>query len=283
MAASITEFSVYDVVTLTVGVTTPQPSVTFIFDNNTSWQTNVFVETSELHANIETGKTFSFQALSTCTTTPSSTSIIYTMNPTLNSTVPAWISLNTTSGYFEGTAPYVRLATNYSFILSSSWQTNPAGNSDQVVTVTVTQQEYSGYDQISIEAATVSSQTVVALSATTTVGMAAVQGTSFTGFYLILHQLQMIMLFLTIDSFIPKSVESYLEGQSFALVTFNFISSKDIPFLSVFLKWLDSAQEDQTLSALRFESTSTFVNHFTFLLIILAILTIHFSLKYLLI
>jgi len=283
VAASITEFSVYDVVTLTVGVTTPQPSVTFIFDNNTSWQTNVFVETSELHANIETGKAFSFQALSTCTTTPSSTSIIYTMNPTLNSTVPAWISLNTTSGYFEGTAPYVRLATNYSFILSSSWQTNPAGNSDQVVTVTVTQQEYSGYDQISIEAATVSSQTVVALSATTTVGMAAVQGTSFTGFYLILHQLQMIMLFLTIDSFIPKSVESYLEGQSFALVTFNFISSKDIPFLSVFLKWLDSAQEDQTLSALRFESTSTFVNHFTFLLIILAILTIHFSLKYLLI
>ena len=283
MAASITEFSVYDVVTLTVGVTTPQPSVTFIFDNNTSWQTNVFVETSELHSNIETGKAFSFQALSTCTTTPSSTSIIYTMNPTLNSTVPAWISLNTTSGYFEGTAPYVRLATNYSFILSSSWQTNPAGNSDQVVTVTVTQQEYSGYDQISIEAATVSSQTVVALSATTTVGMAAVQGTSFTGFYLILHQLQMIMLFLTIDSFIPKSVESYLEGQSFALVTFNFISSKDIPFLSVFLKWLDSAQEDQTLSALRFESTSTLVNHFTFLLIILAILTIHFSLKYLLI
>ena len=283
MAASITEFSVYDVVTLTVGVTTPQPSVTFIFNNNTSWQTNVFVETSELHANIETGKAFLFQALSTCTTTPSSTSIIYTMNPTLNSTVPAWISLNTTSGYFEGTAPYVRLATNYSFILSSSWQTNPAGNSDQVVTVTVTQQEYSGYDQISIEAATVSSQTVVALSATTTVGMAAVQGTSFTGFYLILHQLQMIMLFLTIDSFIPKSVESYLEGQSFALVTFNFISSKDIPFLSVFLKWLDSAQEDQTLSALRFESTSTFVNHFTFLLIILAILTIHFSLKYLLI
>ena len=283
MAASITEFSVYDVVTLTVGVTTPQPSVTFIFDNNTSWQTNVFVETSELHSNIETGKAFSFQALSTCTTTPSSTSIIYTMNPTLNSTVPAWISLNTTSGYFEGTAPYVRLATNYSFILSSSWQTNPAGNSDQVVTVTVTQQEYSGYDQISIEAATVSSQTVVTLSATTTVGMAAVQGTSFTGFYLILHQLQMIMLFLTIDSFIPKSVESYLEGQSFALVTFNFISSKDIPFLSVFLKWLDSAQEDQTLSALRFESTSTLVNHFTFLLIILAILTIHFSLKYLLI
>ena len=196
--------------------------------------------------------------------------------------------MNNTASKFEGTAPKLARNNSYSFILNSQWTTNTtvatnvASSSSQLVKVEISPQTYTGYKEVVLEAATVSSQVLVGVSATTTIGISAVRGTSFAGFYLILHQLQMIILFLLIDPFIPESVMNYLEGQSFALVTFNFISSEDIPILKLFVKWIGTVQENETFNRLNFESESTLANHTTFFLILLTIIGIHLSLKYLL-
>ena len=54
-----------------------------------------------------------------------------------NQTFPKWISLNTITGEYYRRAPLVENDTLFSFILNSAWTTDPAGDSQQVVNLTV--------------------------------------------------------------------------------------------------------------------------------------------------
>lgn len=66
------------------------------------------------------------------------------------------------------------------------------------------------------------------------------------------------------------------------MVTFDFISSEDIPFLNELLKTFKTVQEDDKLNSLGFASESAIMNHFGLAFIILVILLIHMLVKFIL-
>lgn len=74
-----------------------------------------------------------------------------------------------------------------------------------------------------------------------------------------------------IDSFIPDALNTYLEGQEYSLINFNFIPLEKVPSVSLSTGWLDFDQENEVLENLGIESGSTFINNmslfFTFLMI----------------
>ena len=112
-------------------------SVEYQIDNANSWETNIYVNTTEYFMDLEVRKSFTKTAYSTCTTTPLRTNITYEIIKNGIELFPDWVSLNTTSGEYEGIAPILKSSTKYSFILNSSWTTNPSGDSQQRVEITV--------------------------------------------------------------------------------------------------------------------------------------------------
>ena len=115
------------------------------------------------------------------------------------------------------------------------------------------------------------------------VGLLSLQGGSFSCLYAILHFLQILILLLLIDPFIPGSIKTYLEGQAIFLMNFNFIPLVDIPFINFPTFWIDMPQPNEILNSLDFQSGSTFVNNFSLLVTLLFLALFHVLLKYLLV
>ena len=246
--------------------------VQYDINNITSWETNIHeVNTTDTHSNITTETVFSLDPDSTCTTTIARTNIIYTMKSNNGEVIPDWIKLNATSGKYEGTAPLVKNETVYSFILNSTWTTYPAGSSEQVVKFTII--------PIPPTIATVSLGGAAAGAGVSVIN-SVVSGNPPTGIYFILHQLQMIILFLMIDAFIPETLQTYLEGQGFALVNFNFIPSGDIPGFDLPITWMNGNQTNQVLKSLGIDSRSTFVNNASLFVTIGGIIILHLILRF---
>ena len=190
------------------------------------------------------------------------------MNEKDNEPIPDWISLSESSGKFEGTAPNVNKVTKYSLIMHSEWVSEPTGSTDQIITLTVSPKPVEVLPEEEVTISLAESSGGAALGAGISGINSIITGNPPTGLYFILHQLQLIILFLMIDPFIPETLKIYLEGQGFALVNFNFIPSGDIPGFDIPIDWLDSEQTNQALNALGVESGSTLVNNFSLLLMI---------------
>ena len=255
---------------------------TLIIDNTTSWKTNIHIETEKysIQNGIFAETPFSVEIFSTCTTTPSQTNISYTFEANGNEKVPDWVSLNNTTGKLEGTAPTAKYRNTYSFILNSSWTSVPAGNSQQVIEITVSPNT-KGTTASSI--ATVASQSTVMMVGAWAVGTSFTIGFPPSGLYLILQLLQIIILLMIIDPFIPTSIRDYIEGQSFALANFNFLPSPNIPVVNIPVTWLDSKQPIEILKSLGLDSKSSLVNNFSFISIFWVVLLIHIILRYILV
>jgi len=163
--------------------------------------------------------------------------------------------------------------TEFSFILKSSWTTPPAGDSQQVVKITVLPTT----ESTSLSRAATTATTVESGFA---LGMALLNGGSLTGWYLIIHLIQMILLMMLIDPFVPVSIRKYCSSQSFALANFNFIPTLSIPYLNAPAEWMHTDQVDEDLKALGMESESTFVNNFSFFVLLILIILIHFMLSF---
>jgi len=80
---------------------------------------------------------FSFEAYSTCTFDENITHISYEIISSNGQEVPDWITLNSSTGKYEGRAPRVVKEKVYSFILKSTWKSASAGESEQEVLITV--------------------------------------------------------------------------------------------------------------------------------------------------
>ena len=83
-----------------------------------------------------------------------------------------------------------------------------------------------------------------------------------------------------IDPFIPDTMKTYLEGQGFALITFNFIPSADIPGIDIPVDWMEADQPNELLESLGIESKSTFINNLSFILTIFGIMALHLLLRF---
>ena len=255
---------------------------TFIIDNTTSWQTNIHTETEtySIDSGILSDTPFSVKTFSTCTTTPSQTNITYTIEANGNEEVPDWVSLNDAIGKFEGTAPTAKYTKTYSFILNSSWTSDPPGNSQQIIEITVSPTTKGTTASM---VATTTSQSAVMIGGASAVGISFAIGSPPLGLYLILQLLQIIILLMMIDSFIPTSIRDYIESQSFALANFNFLPTANIPVVNIPVDWLDSKQPVEILQSLGLDSKSTFVNNLSFIIILGVVLLIHIMLRYILV
>ena len=254
-------------------------NATYQIDNQTSWQTNVHIENNDVEFELKSGKDFSFYPIGTCTTTYNRTNMTYTLSAHDDSPVPDWISLDNVTGNYTGKSPFIIEDESYSFVLNTNWTSHPEGNSSQVVTVVVGKQTSDLAVVVTAGAVLAGSGAGVAASA----AISIVSGSPPTALYSILNLLQMVILFLIIDPFIPESLRIILEGNSLALLNFNFIPVVDLPYVEIPIDWMDSEQRNEILQTLDINSESSIVNNLSLIFTFTLILIIHILLRYVLV
>ena len=188
--------------------------------------------------------------------------------------------MNESSSKYEGTAPSVNKTTVFTFKLKTTWTSTPAGSTEQIVKVQVDTKPPRSTSEIL--ASSVSTGTLVIGGGVATI-LSIISGNPPTGLYLILNILQMIVLLLLIDSFIPFSLQEYLSNQDLIMINLNFIPSTNFPLINIPVKWMDAEQTNSILSSLGLESRSSFINNLSLLLTLTGFGIFHILLRYVLV
>ena len=261
----------------------------YVVDVVKSWEENINSVTTLQEISLITGEEFSEQPNVTCTTTPDRTTITYAIVANGADQIPDWVTLNQTTGKYEGTAPEVSGTETFSFKIQASWTTNPAGSTEQIVTITVGQKpaDPSPVEEvvdavISTPAAALLTQLAVGATAGLSIMKSIMSGNPPTGLYLIIHLLQIIILLLMIDDFVPEELKLYLESLDYALISFNFIPTVKFPVIKIPANWMEAPQPIEALEALGLESKSTFVNTLSLFATVFMIMVVHFILRFIL-
>lgn len=92
-------------------------------------------------------------------------------------------------------------------------------------------------------------------------------GSKLSVIWAALNQLQIMVLILLVENFLPTDLQSYIQGVEFALFDFEFIPIKKIDFLTVPINWVDFEQPNPNLSLIGVESRSTLVNALSVVLV----------------
>ena len=256
----------------------------FITEPELSWQDNIYSVTTLQEISLITGEEFSEQPHITCTTTPGRTTISYTIVANGTGPIPDWVTLNEETGKYEGTAPEVSGTETFSFKIQASWTTNPSGSSDQIVFITVgPKPPIINPVELLKNPSVVNIITQVAVGASLFLAIVKgiLMGKPSTGFFLIVNFLQIVILLLMIDSFIPDKIQDYLNSLELILFTFNFIPTKDLPLLDKLDDWMGSPQPREALADLGLESRSTLLNILSLITTLFWIIIIHFICRFL--
>jgi hypothetical protein len=187
--------------------------------------------------------------------------------------IPAWLSIDATSGELTGTAPVIGSDTTYSVYIRSSYATFPAHRHKQfsfnveaglsasgsTPGSTVDSTSDTTSDTTS-DSATTAAFVATALIGTVTAAALAgsiISGSSPTSLWSLINQIQILIHFTLIDTVIPADIEYYIEGQSFTLGGFDFIPAATTPGISIPVKWTDSPQTFEGLEGVGLESRSS--------------------------
>ena len=95
----------------------------------------------------------------------------------------------------------------------------------------------------------------------------------------LIHQLQLLILFLVIPTYIAKDVREFIEAQDIVLFNFDFIPAVEIPYLNALAEWMDAEQTVEELKNLGLESHRTFNNLFSLILILSCMWFVHMGIK----
>ena len=95
----------------------------------------------------------------------------------------------------------------------------------------------------------------------------------------LVNQLQMLILFLLIDTYIARDVRSFIQNQEFSLFSFAFIPFVEIPYVNAPADWMEQEQEVEELELLGLESSRTFNNMYSLFGIFSTSILIHLCLK----
>lgn len=128
-------------------------------------------------------------------------------------------------------------------------------------------------------ATTTVTQTAVAVAVGASLVTSTLNTSSPSSAWSVFNQLQLLILFLLVDTYIPVDVRGYIEGQDFALFNFDFIPAVDIPYINVPAEWMDFEQPDVNLAKVGVNSGSTFTNVFSLLLTIVILVAFHIVVK----
>ena len=94
-----------------------------------------------------------------------------------------------------------------------------------------------------------------------------------------MNQLQLLILLLLVDTYIPDDVQGFIQGQDFAMFSFDFIPSTKIPYIKIPTDWMEFEQSNEVLKDLGVASRSTFNNSFSLILVIIGIIALHVFIK----
>ena len=242
-------------------------------ENSSSNTVKVYQETSLV---LYSRQRFSLLENITCTYDPSIVFINYEIVLSNGQEIPDWIRFNSSTMAYEGRAPTVRDEIIYSFVLKSSWGLSVV-ELKQVVKIIIN-------NDVPITTAgmiaSISSIASVAVCGLIAIGGSIFNNNPLSGFYLVLHQIQMVILMLMIDSFIPQGLREYIESQDFVMVNFNFIPVIDLPLIDIPLDWMHSEQTSQAFQALGLESQSTLVNNISLFTTLAFFSLVHLLLRY---
>lgn len=128
-----------------------------------------------------------------------------------------------------------------------------------------------------IETVAYEAVTYVGIGSSVAVGVTAssFNTSSPTSLWTLFNQLQLLLLFILINTYIPTSVKEYIESFNIFIFNFAFIPSHDIPGLGHFGEWLTTEDASEDLQRLGVESISSFSNTVPLLLMIIIAIVFH--------
>lgn len=264
---SDTSFTVGSAVTYTASTATATASTARTHNYTLLFSTDVYEQSTAVTLSVTSNSTFSLSPDITCSDTNQTVALStssYNSEP-----VPSWITIDSNTGTFSGTAPEVTVDTNYSFYLDATWTVNKAGSTQQLFTITVTAPVVTPTPAPVVEEEVTGTQAAMTVAVTTAavLGVAAgsvgvcCSGGNPVSVWSILHQLQIVSLILLACSTYPEGIVQYLEGNSFAMINLSVIPTVDLPGIDIPVSWMDKQQQIDILTTLDIQSQSTFVNN----------------------
>ena len=215
------------------------------------------------------------------TCTVSGVVITYALSQYNSETIPTWLTLDTSLGKLMGTLPQVSTNTSYNFYIdatSSEW----TGVLKKLITMNLIASSPVSKETSEPSAEAKAASTSAQAGTAAVVGISSVgslfSGSNPTVIWAILNQLQMLVLILLVDDFLPTDIQSYMQGVEFALFDFDFLPVVEIDFVDTSIDWIDFDQPNPTLEMLGFESRSTAINTISIFLVVLCIVAAHVTL-----
>jgi hypothetical protein len=192
--------------------------------------------------------------------------------------MPSWVIFDNSNSKISGTAPLVAQTTNYTFYIKSTWTDSFLINVQKSITIQVVNVEVTEVEipaTVAGAVAVASTQAALAVGTSFTLVSSSLSKSSPTAVWSLINQLQMITLLMLIDSSTPEDFTDYQEGVSFVNFNFDFLPSKNVPYVNWPSDALDVELNDRKLNASGLVSRSTFVNLFSTIIVLLIILLIH--------
>ena len=243
------------------------------------------------------------------------TSITFSISDYI-ATAPSWVTIDSTLGVLNITAPEVSSDTEYDFYISSSISgvSSPVkklikltvinwtpSNCEKCISTSgsVCEVWNSGYDLASgawvIQNTKVILNTAQALSITTKSAVVATTGVviftslvstaSIASLWMTINQLQLFFLFELTRAYLPKDIQVVIEGCDFALNIYEYFSIRKLSFSLFLLSKFEFELSDQQLNSQGIKYDSTIANTYPImsinsLMIILCIFICFFKLLF---
>ena len=100
-------------------------------------------------------------------------------------------------------------------------------------------------------------------------------GGSSQGLFGAVNQLQLMLLFPLFRLFVPTIIVKFYESLDWTLFSFNFISLGQIPVVNEIWESFEEEQEDMYLNIIGIEQTSSLLNIFSCLFLLLLLMIFH--------
>jgi hypothetical protein len=195
-------------------------------------------------------------------------SIIYSLLAYGGVPVPEWIVIDSSTGEVSGTSPWDVNDTQYKMYVVN---TSPEVNQNLLIVSINDNSAWNSEVTDWAKFATHSAQVLTILGISMSLGIFALSGAYLSGIWTIVEQIQLIILVISKEVFIPVDVDYYLKGNIELLFNFASIPVLEVPFFAEVSEWLDLEQNVSAASELELESRSTLKNHFTMIMIILLV------------
>ena len=235
-----------------------------------------------------------------------STEVYYSLTSNNGNTVPDWVSLNLLTSKLILNTPKLTKETNYTFDASLTltgdanvfqkhillqvlyWWEVEHWESCQLSQYDKWQKCESGYivysdfklcsiSQVSNEVDGMSTATIAALitGATSVIIVAILSITSPQGLWIMINQIQLLLLLFITGAFIPKDVADYIVGMKFASFSFGFINYDNLWLVSKYYDYFDWNQPNDYIDRIEVNSWSIMINIFPLITTIFYTLILH--------